>query len=103
LAAGCHSKDPCGPPNGCRNFNRRQQLRHNRDPLASAFTIPRYEDHGDVAAVKTAPQITLSKVGPVPPNDPTIEPVTPDQFTITISNSNQAGKYKWRARGTLLH
>jgi hypothetical protein len=52
---------------------------------------------------KTAPQITLSKVGPVPPNDPTIESVTPDQFTITISNSNQAGKYKWRARGTLLH
>jgi pimeloyl-ACP methyl ester carboxylesterase len=52
---------------------------------------------------KTAPQITLSKVGPVPPNDPTIQSVTPDQFTITISNSNQAGKYKWRARGTLLH
>ena len=41
MAAGCHSKDPCGPPSGCRNFNRRQQLRHNRDPLASAFTIPR--------------------------------------------------------------
>jgi hypothetical protein len=52
---------------------------------------------------KAAPQITLYKVGALPPIDPTIESVTPDQFTITISNSDQAGKYKWRARGTLLH
>jgi hypothetical protein len=51
---------------------------------------------------KAAPEITLSRLGTVPRTDPAIESVTADQFTIKISNSDQAGKYKWRARGTLL-
>jgi pimeloyl-ACP methyl ester carboxylesterase len=53
-------------------------------------------------AFKAAPQITLSRPDGKSSGEPSIESVTPDQFTIRISNNQQAGKWAWRARGTLL-
>ena len=50
----------------------------------------------------TAPQITLSSLDGRGLDEPTIVSVTPDRFKIKITNSGQAGKWKWRARGTLL-
>ena len=46
------------------------------------------------------PQITLSR--PDRHDEPTIVSITSDQFTIKITNNGQAGKWNWRARGTLL-
>ena len=51
---------------------------------------------------KEAPQITLFRLGSGSTAEPNIESISPDQFTIAISNSDQRGKWAWRARGTLL-
>jgi hypothetical protein len=50
----------------------------------------------------TPPQITLSRPDGKASNEPAIESVSPDQFTISISSNQQAGTWTWRARGTLL-
>lgn len=52
---------------------------------------------------KSPPEITLSADGTEAREEPKIESLTADQFTIVISNSRQAGKWAWRARGTLLN
>jgi pimeloyl-ACP methyl ester carboxylesterase len=51
---------------------------------------------------KAVPRVTLSRPDGKSSGEPSIEAVTPDHFTIRISSSQQAGKWTWRARGTLL-
>jgi hypothetical protein len=45
------------------------------------------------------PQITLSREGHGPGEPPEIKDVTPDTFAACIFNSDQSGKWLWRARG----
>jgi hypothetical protein len=49
-----------------------------------------------------APRITLARPQGGAIREPEIKSVTPDLFTITINNSEQAGEWVWRARGVLL-
>ena len=48
------------------------------------------------------PEITLVPDGWIASKDLVIEEVTTDKFTVKISSSDQRGKWKWRARGSLL-
>jgi hypothetical protein len=54
-------------------------------------------------AFRAQPTITLSRKTGGAGIEPTIASVSPDQFTITIASDDQAGKWAWRARGTLIN
>jgi hypothetical protein len=47
------------------------------------------------------PDITIWRNTGQATSEPQIESATPDQFTLRISGSEQAGKWHWRARGKL--
>jgi hypothetical protein len=47
------------------------------------------------------PDITIWRDTGNARSDPEIESTTPDQFTVKMVSDDQAGKWRWRARGTL--
>jgi hypothetical protein len=48
------------------------------------------------------PQVTVLRRDGRASEEPKIEGITPDKFTVHISNNQQAGEWVWRARGILL-
>jgi hypothetical protein len=48
------------------------------------------------------PNITVVRPDGRASSDPVIDGITSDKFSVLINNTNQAGEWRWRARGTLL-